>query len=327
MQMQKSVSNDEITQIIPVEPSASLTRNMDNEYEIGFESDDSMSYEERKLLEELEQHEIDPELNKLAEQEQQKKLKIQHHISTISQIDLFNLNDHKIQELQKLVKILTLCSTEESSQGYQIKDEFQELIKEQIKAKITDEILTTTINFHDKNKLFDDMFNRNLFSVSQENLERFKTIFIANSNHENKDKLKNFLTTMLFLGFQNLLKTVKSSNLVTLCTNANKSPDILGTRKMHNSINHIIRNNQLTRLGSQLVRSKSALAKVQSIRASTITDQEIASIQSNKDSPSVSVRCITSCKNLFNSFMQRFTSSKKSEASVGSSATACFAFR
>jgi hypothetical protein len=164
------------------------------------------------------------------------------------------------------------------------------------------------------------MFVNNIFSVSQENLERFKTIFITNSNHENKDKLKNFLTTMLFLGFKNLLKTVKSRNLVTLCTNADKSPDILGTRKMHNSINHIIRNNQLTR-------SKSALAQVQSIRASTITDQEIASIQSNKDSPPVSVGCISSCKNLFNSFMQRFTSSKKSEASVGSSATACFAFR
>ena len=114
--MQKPVLDDEITQIIPVEPSASLTRNMDNQYEIGIESDDSLSDEERKLLEELEQHEIDPELNNLAEQEQQKKLKIQHHISTISQIDLFNLNDHKNKELQNLVKILTLCSTEESSQ-------------------------------------------------------------------------------------------------------------------------------------------------------------------------------------------------------------------
>ena len=180
MQMQKPFPNYEITQIIPVEPSASLTRNMDNQYEIGIESDDSLSDEERKLLEELEQHEIDPELNNLAEQEQQKKLKIQHHISTISQIDLFNLNDNKINELQKFVNILNLCSTEEPSQGYQIKDEFQELIKEQIKAKITDKILTTIINFPNKNKLFDDMFVNNIFSVSQGNLDEFKNFFTVN---------------------------------------------------------------------------------------------------------------------------------------------------
>ena len=55
--MQKPVSDYEITPIIPVEPQASLTRKMDNKYEIGFESDGSLSDDEKKLLEELDQYE------------------------------------------------------------------------------------------------------------------------------------------------------------------------------------------------------------------------------------------------------------------------------